>query len=182
MDANWRVGPARLGTLRCPELLFFERPASREVALDVRRPWIHREGKHCLDEAPVLGWPLVWHASHHRNRHRPRLHGQRPTSLPASGNPRTAAGHKVGRRLAVMPPRRTAATLARVPSSNSIEVVLLSFGAIDPHSLQMLGTGVAAVAMIILGQAKGMLEERAHERCAACRRLIPTGRRCPQCG
>ena len=58
----------------------------------------------------------------------------------------------------------------------------MSFGAIDPHSLQMLGIGVAAVAMIILGQAKGMLEERAQERCAACRRLIPTGRRCPQCG
>ena len=54
MDASWRVGPARFGTLRCRELLFFERPASREVALDVRRPWIHREGKHCLDEAPVL--------------------------------------------------------------------------------------------------------------------------------
>jgi hypothetical protein len=58
----------------------------------------------------------------------------------------------------------------------------MSFGAIDPHNLQMLGIGVAAVAMIILAQAKGMLEERAQERCAACSRLIPTGRRCPQCG
>jgi len=58
----------------------------------------------------------------------------------------------------------------------------MSFGAIDPHNLQMLGSGVAAVAMIIVAQAKGMLEERAQERCAACSRLIPTGRRCPQCG
>ena len=58
----------------------------------------------------------------------------------------------------------------------------MSYGAIDSHSLQMLGIGVAAVAMIILAQAKGMLEEPAQERCAACRRLIPTGRRCPQCG
>ena len=58
----------------------------------------------------------------------------------------------------------------------------MSFGAIDPHNLQMLGSGVAAVAMIIVAQAKGMLEERAQERCAACSRLIPTGRWCPQCG
>ena len=58
----------------------------------------------------------------------------------------------------------------------------MSYGAIDSHSVQMLGIGVAAVAMIILAQAKGMLEERAQKRCAACRRLIPTGRRCPQCG
>jgi hypothetical protein len=58
----------------------------------------------------------------------------------------------------------------------------MSYCAIDAHSLQMLGFGVAAVAMIILGQAKGMLEERAHERCAACRRLITTGGRCPECG
>lgn len=58
----------------------------------------------------------------------------------------------------------------------------MCFGAIDPHNLQMLGIGVSAVAMIILAQAKGMLEERAQERCAACRRLIPIGRRCPKCG
>jgi hypothetical protein len=81
-----------------------------------------------------------------------------------------------------MPARRQAATLARVPSSNVFEVGLMSFGAIDPHNLQMLGIGVSAVAMIILAQAKGMLEERAQERCAACSRLIPTGWRCPQCG
>ncbi len=58
----------------------------------------------------------------------------------------------------------------------------MCFGAIDPRNLQMLGIGVSAVAMIILAQAKGMLEERAQERCAACRRLIPIGRRCPRCG
>ena len=58
----------------------------------------------------------------------------------------------------------------------------MSYGAIDPHSLQMLGFGVAAVAMIVLGRAKNMLEERSEERCAACRRLIPTGGRCPECG
>ena len=58
----------------------------------------------------------------------------------------------------------------------------MSNGAIDPHSLEMLGIAVAAVAMIVIARAKNMLEERAQERCAACRRLIPAGGRCPQCG
>ena len=77
--------------------------ACSEVTLDVRRPRIDRECKHCLDESRVLGRPLVWHVSHHRDRHGSRLHGHRPTSLPASGNPKIAASSNVGRRLAVMP-------------------------------------------------------------------------------
>jgi hypothetical protein len=77
--------------------------ACSEVTLDVRRPRIDRECKHCLDESRVLRRPLVWHVSHHRDRHGSRLHGHRPTSLPASGNPKIAASSNVGRRLAVMP-------------------------------------------------------------------------------
>jgi len=79
---------------------------------------------------------------------------------------------------------------ATAPSSDAwscsvferFEVGLMCFGAIDPHNRQMLGMASPRVAMIILAQAKGMLEERAQECCAACRRLIPIGRRCPQCG
>jgi hypothetical protein len=175
---SWRVASSRFGALRHRELLFLECPASREVALDVRRPRVDREGKHCLDESPVLGGPLVWHVSP------PSRRSARPASNLSTGQRESADCRQ-------QPGRTTAggdATAA--PSSDACsgsifelnEVVLMSFGATDPHSLQMLGMGVAAVAMIILAQAKGMLEERAQERCAACRRLIPTGRRCPQCG
>jgi hypothetical protein len=53
--------------------------------------------------------------------------------------------------------------------------------ALDPQVAGMLSTAFAAAAMIVLGRAKGMLEVRAPERCAACRRRVEPGRGCSHC-
>jgi hypothetical protein len=52
----------------------------------------------------------------------------------------------------------------------------------DPAILQTLGLSSAAAGMIVLAQAKNMLEARASARCAACKRLLAADRRCPKCG
>ena len=52
---------------------------------------------------------------------------------------------------------------------------------IDPQIVYMAAVGVAAAAMIVLAQTKGLLEARPTERCAACKRVLASGR-CPQCG
>jgi len=56
-------------------------------------------------------------------------------------------------------------------------------GTTDPQVVQVLGIAVAAAAMIVLAQAKGMLEARQPKRCAACGRFLKAGRRnCSNCG
>jgi hypothetical protein len=52
----------------------------------------------------------------------------------------------------------------------------------DPAIVQTLGLATAAAAMIVVAQAKNMLEARASARCAACKRLLTADRRCPTCG
>jgi hypothetical protein len=54
--------------------------------------------------------------------------------------------------------------------------------AIDPHTAQVLGAGVAAAAMVVLAQGKSMVQLRPLERCGTCKRLLGAGRRCPKCG
>jgi hypothetical protein len=52
----------------------------------------------------------------------------------------------------------------------------------DPQIVQAVSIGVAAAAMIVLGQSKSLLKTRPVERCASCSRLLGAGRRCPKCG
>jgi hypothetical protein len=49
---------------------------------------------------------------------------------------------------------------------------------LDPQLPQVLAISTVAAAMLILGRAKGLIDENGLGRCAACGRLIERGSRC----
>jgi hypothetical protein len=48
----------------------------------------------------------------------------------------------------------------------------------DPQLPQVLASSTVAAAMLILGRAKGLIDEKELGHCAACGRLIERGSRC----